>query len=329
MNLQIENYWNILLLLLLPLVGVLFWHYLKWRKTAKETFAEKRFQEQFFPKRDRVKVVTRLYFLAFSFLIMAMLDFISNETTKIETNTKTSNVLFLLDVSNSMNAEDVEPSRLILGKNIIINSLKEINAKVGIVVFAGQARSIMPLTTDISSAEMYVDAIETSMIKVQGTDFLAAMKVAVEKFKNIPKGKRTIVLISDGEDNEENDDKATELAKSEGISVIAVGVGTKDGAPIPDYYLGQLMGYKQDFFGEIVISKRQDNALKNLSESTSGAYIDGNDMEKALPQIVEKISEQASSSMAVTSQNAKRYYQYFLAIALALFFVIYFIKNKD
>ncbi len=109
----------------------------------------------------------------------------------------------MLDVSNSMNAEDIEPSRLTEAKNLMMQTMSKMkNDKVGIVIFAGQAMSIMPLTTDYNSAETYIGAIETNSMKIQGTDFLKGMQAAAEKFKNVSKGSRKVILLSDGEDNE-------------------------------------------------------------------------------------------------------------------------------
>src|SRR5690606_2169675 len=122
--------------------------------------------------------------------------------------------------------------------------------------------SIMPLTTDFTAAEAYIGAVETNIVKIQGTDFLRGLTAVAEKFKNISKGSRKVVLLSDGEDNEGNEKAAIKLAKREGISVITVGIGSEEGAPIPEYVFGQLMGYKTDLNGETVISKRQKNSLE-------------------------------------------------------------------
>ena len=108
-----------------------------------------------------------------------------------------NNVIFLLDVSNSMNAQDVEPNRLDEAKNIMVQTMNKMrNDKVGIVVFAGEASSIMPLTTDFTAAETYIGGIETNVMKIQGTDFLNGMRTVAEKFKNVAKGSRKVVLLS-------------------------------------------------------------------------------------------------------------------------------------
>ena len=241
-----------------------------------------------------------------------------------------NNVIFLLDVSNSMNAQDVEQNRLTQAKNIIINTMfKMKNDKVGIVVFAGESASIMPLTTDFTAAETYIGGVETSVVKIQGTDFLNGMKTTADKFKNVAKGSRKVVLLSDGEDNEGNERAAIKLADKEGIQVVSVGIGTEEGAPIPEYVFGQLMGYKTDLTGQTVISKRQTNALKNIAEETGGAYVDGNSLDGATSQIIDALAKSSSSSETlVKSQNAIHYYQYFLGVSIILFLFIFLLNPK-
>lgn len=330
MDWYLGNYWYLLLLLILPLLAIFLVRYLKWKKRKKELFADSRFHEHLFEKQSGfAKFFPALYLLGTLFLIFSIIDLLSG-SEEIKTNQKLNNVIFMLDVSNSMNAEDIDPSRLTEAKNLIIQTMQRMkNDKVGIVMFAGQATSIMPLTTDYTSAETYVGAIETNSMQIQGTDFLNGMKVAVQKFKNVNKGARKIVLLSDGEDNEGNDEAAIRLAKKEGIMITSVGIGSDEGAPVPEYAFGQLMGYKADMSGQTVISKRQTEALKKMSESTGGAYIDGNNINEAPEQIIDALKKKTgSSSTMVKSQNANHYYQYFLAVSLLLFFLIYLFNPK-
>lgn len=330
MEFYIANYWYLLLLVVVPVVGVAMYSYIKWKKKRRSVFAETRFQEQLFEKNSSFsKFFPLVYLLAFTFLILAMLDFLGGKE-EIKTQQRLNNVIFMLDVSNSMNAEDIAPNRLTEAKNVMINTLSKMKKdRVGVVVFAGQASSIMPLTTDYTAAETYIGGIETSVIKIQGTDFLKGIEVVVQKFKNIPKGARKVVLISDGEDNEGNERAAINLAKKEGISVITVGIGSEEGAPVPDYLYGQLMGYKTDRSGQTVISKRQLNALKDIASSTNGTYVDGNNLDSATDQIINALAKNpGTSSLMIDSQNSVRYYQYFLAVSLLFFLLIYLLNPK-
>jgi Ca-activated chloride channel family protein len=330
MNWSFGNFWYLLLLLTVPLLGFVMLRFLKWRNERKNRFAEHRFQEMLFEKKSGFsKIFPILYLLAIIFLILSIVDFLSGKE-KVKSLQKMNNIVYVLDVSNSMNAEDVQPDRLEEAKNITIQSLEKLkNAKVGLVVFAGNAVSVMPLTTDYSAAETYINAITSNIIQIQGTDFLKAMETAVQKFKNIPKNSRQIILISDGEDNEGNIAEAIKLAEKEGISVISVGVGTEEGAPVPEYLLGQLMGYKTDLEGETIISKKQTKALKSIAASTGGNYIDGNNLDNAVSQIGAALENKATKTGTyIHSFNSIHYYQYFLAVSLLLFCLIYLFNPK-
>jgi len=330
MELYLGNYWYLLLLLLLPVLAFFLMRYLKWKKNKREVFADSRFHDALFEKKSGfIKIFPTLYFLATLFLIFSIIDLLSG-SQEIKTNQKFNNVLFMLDVSNSMNAEDIEPSRLAEAKNLVIQTMQKLkNDKVGMIIFAGQATSIMPLTTDYHSAETYINGVETGSIKIQGTDFLKAMETAADKFKDINKNSRKIVLLSDGEDNEGNDNAAIKLANREGMMVTSVGIGSEEGAPVPEYEFGQLMGYKSDMNGQTVISKRQTEALHKIAESTGGTYIDGNNINEAPDKIIEALNKKASSTESlVTSQNANHYYQYFLAVSIFFFLMIFLFNPK-
>lgn len=330
MNWYLGNNWYLLLLLLLPLLSFFLINFLRWKKRKRELFADPKFHEVLFEKNSGfLKIFPVLYFLAILFLIFSIIDLLSG-SERIETNQKMNNVIFMMDVSNSMNAEDIDPDRLTQAKNLIINTIHELkNDKIGIVVFAGEAVSVMPLTTDYSSVETYISDLQTKDITIQGTDFLQAMESAVAKFKNINKGARKVVLISDGEDNEGNDNAAIRLANKEGITITSVGVGSDEGAPIPIYLYGQLQGYKFDSNGETVISKRQTEALRKMAQSTGGNYIDGNNMNDAPKRIADELNKKAATtSTTVKTQNANHYYQYFLAVSIFLFVIIYLFNPK-
>jgi len=330
MSWSLGNYWYLLLLLLLPLLASFLIRFLKWKNKRKEVFADTKFHDSLFEKKSGfTKFFPALYLLGTLFLIFSIIDLLKG-SEEIKSNQKLNNVIFMLDVSNSMNAEDIDPSRLDEAKNLMINTMKKMKSdRIGIVIFAGEAVSIMPLTTDYGSAETYITAIETNSMKTQGTDFLKGMKAAAEKFVNVSKGSRKVVLLSDGEDNEGNDNAAIRLANKEGISITSVGIGTDEGAPVPEYVYGQLMGYKTDMDGATVISKRQTEALKKMAGSTGGEYIDGNNVNEAPDRIIDALSKKATfSETMVQSQNAIRYYQYFLAVSIFFFFLIYILNPK-
>ncbi len=322
--------WYLLLLLLIPLLGIGMYRFKKWQEEKKRSFADKRFLEVFFTEKKGGVWVPIAFLLALTLIVIALADPIGGRQER-ESSQRLSNVIFVLDVSNSMNAEDTEPSRLVMARNIVLQTMDRYQeGRVGLIAFAGDARSLMPLTTDFSAIGPYVGAMESSTIQVQGTDFLKAVEEAVKKFSSVPKGSRQIVLVSDGEDNEGNDQQALKLAQKEGIRLITVGVGTPEGAPVPEYLYGQLLGYKVDpTTGQSVLSQRQEKALRSLAEGTSGRYIDGNHLEEASRQILTALQEQeGKTTYSVQSEGAEHYFVYFLLPAVVLLLLIYFFNPK-
>lgn len=329
---QIDNYWNILLLGLIPLFVIFIFQFIKWKKNKQNLFADSKFHAQLFEKKYFFsKILPWLYTLAFSFLILSLLNFISHKEEKFEIPQKSSDVVFLIDVSNSMNAEDIAPSRLELTKKILSQSLKKLSdERISIVVFAGEARSIMPLTTDYSSADIFLNNINSQLIQVQGTDFLIAVNEAQNKLKNATSGTKKIILISDGEDNEGNHNATIREAQRNNISITTVGVGTDEGAPIPELLFNYYSDYKRDENGQIIITKRQSSALKDIAKETNGIYIDGNSENDAINKIIKDIkkSNKKTGKNNISNLSTNYYYQWFLSVSILLFFIIYLFNPK-
>ena len=332
MNLEFGNTKYLFLLLILPIILLLNFSFLKRKKRTKNTFAEKRFHDLIFSREENFsKFVPFLLILAVSFLVLAMTDLISTEKEKIQVTQKSGNVIFLVDISNSMNAGDIETSRLEHAKQIVIQSLRNLtDEKVGIVVFAGEAHSIMPLTTDYSTADLYIRNIETLLIQKQGTDFFLAVQEADKKLNKAFSGAKKIILISDGEDNEDNYQKAINLAKENNISISTVGIGTEEGAPIPEYQFNFYSDFKKNEYGETIITKRQTNVLKSLAEQTNGKYIDGNNLAESVREIIKDIksSGKEQTKSHIYTQNTSHYFQWLLGISVFLFFIIYIFNPK-
>lgn len=330
MNVSFAYPWTLVLLLAIPLLGMVMVAFSRWQKEKKEAFTSNRFKENFFKKEGKAfRLLPLLYLVSIGLLVIALADVLGGRA-KTESTQSLSNVIFVLDVSNSMNAEDIDPSRLVMARNLVLQTMEQYKeGRVGLIAFAGDARSLMPLTTDFSAIGPYVGAMESSTIKMQGTDFLKAVEEAVKKFKSVPKGSRQMVLVSDGEDNEGNDKAALQLAKKEGIRILSVGVGTAEGAPVPEYLYGQLLGYKTSALGETVISQRQEDALRSLARGTGGVYIDGNDLNQSTTQLLRALKEDSGkTSFTVETEGREHYFAYFLLPALLLLFLIYFFNPK-
>lgn len=333
MNWEFGNYRYFGLLLVLLMAVYLLWDFLKWRKKKQDFFAESRFQKYIFGENSRFSgVLVLCYVMSFLLLILSFVDIVKNEKTEMSVEKASSDVIFLVDVSNSMNSNDIEPSRLEQAKLILNKTLNQLREeRVGIVVFAGEARTMMPLTTDYSSVDIYLENLSSDLIKRQGTDFLLAMEETEKKLKKGTLGLKKVILISDGEDNEENHDAAVNLAQKNNIAVTSVGIGTEEGGAIPELQFNLYQDYKKDEDGNTVITKRETQALKTISEKTGGVYIDGNSVERAVNEIIKDIkSSQKDGGKAskISILNKEHYYQWFLVGALVLLFLIYFLNPK-
>lgn len=317
-----------LFLIFIGIFGLLFYKE-RWVKAKKSVFCDAQFENRFFETNSSKKYYIALLFLAFSFLFLAFVDVLKGqEITKSVGNTK--NIVFALDVSNSMNAEDVDVSRLEQSKKIILHTLPKLrNDKVSVVLFAGDAISIMPLTKDFSAVENYISTITSGIMQRQGTDFEPMMKVASKNLENVAKDARNLIILSDGEDNESNINNSISIAKTQGINVLTVGVGSDEGSAIPDYNPGQVMDYKRDISGNVVISKRMSHDLVKIANYCDGEYVDGNHLIEASQQIEDYIKNlKSGQDDCIDMQNQKRYYQYFLLPCFLLFFIIYLTNPK-
>jgi len=333
MNWEFGNYRYFGLLLVLLMAAYLLWDFSKWRKKKQDFFAESRFQKHIFGEKSRFSgVLVLCYVMSFLLLILSFVDIVKNEKTEMSVEKASSDVIFLVDVSNSMNSNDVEPSRLEQAKLILNKTLNQLGEEqVGIVVFAGEARTMMPLTTDYSSVDIYLENLSSDLIKRQGTDFLLAMEETEKKLKKGVLGLKKVILISDGEDNEGNHDAAVNLAQKNNIVVTSVGIGTEEGGAIPELQFNLYQDYKKDEDGNTVITKRETQALKTISEKTGGVYIDGNSVERAASEIIKDIkSSQKDGGKAskISILNKEHYYQWFLVGALVLLFLIYFLNPR-
>lgn len=180
-------------------------------------------------------------------------------------------IIVALDVSNSMRATDIKPSRLRRAKHKVADLLRMLKGdRVGVVAFAGTSFLHCPLTLDYQAAEMFLGALDTDLIPLQGTAIGHAIETSIQAFSTMEKKSKAIILITDGEDHEGTVMKAIQLAQKEGVKIFVIGIGQEDGAPVPDPMGG---GFKRNQSGEIVLSKINEPLLEKIAVDTGGAYV--------------------------------------------------------
>ncbi len=283
---------------------------------------------------DRNEKKSLLKFIALNvvlfFLILALAQ--PQMGTKMEkVQRKGIDIMIALDVSKSMLSQDVAPSRLEKSKLLIQTLLKNLDGdRVGLVIFAGNAYLQMPLTVDYSSLLLYLRSITTNSVPTQGTIITDALEKSEAAFKETDKKHKAIIVITDGEDHEENAINMAEELASDGTKVFTVGVGTANGGTIPVYdQNGQITGEKKDENGAVIISKMNANMLQALAKGGNGNYY----VLDNTKQVAEFLSKDIAK-METKTINDKVFtdfveqFQYFLIFALLILMADFFITYR-
>ena len=294
-----------------------------WRNKIQKYFSNNKLLDQISPNRSNFKLNLKLVFELFVilFLIIALAN------PKIGTELKSINregvdIVFAIDVSKSMLAEDVAPNRLTRSKRIIseiINSLS--SDRVGIVAYAAQAIPQVPLTTDFASVKNFLQIIDTDMLSSQGTSIDSALNLSVNFFDQNSDTNRVLILISDGEDHDDIPDSIIKLISENNINLITIGIGQEAGTTIPIKIDGTVDSYKKDINGDVVITKRNSDFLLKIASSSKGEYIDGNSTEDALELVKTKL-DKIDKSEFESSQFVEYKQQFQIFILLSLLFII-------
>lgn len=236
--------------------------------------------------------------------------------TRMETRERQGiEALILLDVSNSMMAEDVKPNRLEKAKMMISNMVEHMkDDKVGLVVYAGQAFTLLPITSDYVSAKMFLETISPAMVSVQGTDIAAAINLAMRSFTNQEGVSRAVFVITDGEDNEGGAMEAAKEAAKKGIRTYMLGIGDPAGAPIPQQGSSN---YILDEEGNVVVSKLNEDMCREIAKAGDGAYIYVDNSSSAQVKLNEQINRLAKTRMESQMYNEyDEQYQGFVLLGL-------------
>ena len=305
---------------------LVFW----WKKRTQKKFVSPILLAKIAPNISDFKSVLKLLFfiIGISFLILALVN--PKMGIKLKTIKREGvDVVFALDVSKSMLAEDIAPNRLEKSKQIISKIIDKLGSdRVGIIIYAGNAYPLLPITTDHAAAKMFLQNASPDLVSSQGTAINDALSLAKTYYNNEEQTNRFLIIISDGEDHQEETKQLAKNIANDGIKVYTVGVGTEKGEPIPIKVNGSLIGYKK-YRGETVLSQRNSSLLKGIAEAADGNYIDGNLTEKPV-KMIEEVITNAQKSEFETKQfsDYKDQYQWFLAIGLLFLTLDVFLLDK-
>ena len=317
-----EDIWFWLLFLVLGMVVLFFWTAL-WKRKTKRLYASAELLKRLSPDQSRFKALLKLVVLAMAVVCFCIALVNPKVGTKLETVTREGvDIVFAIDVSKSMLAEDVAPSRLEKAQQLtaqIINNL--VSDRVGIIAYAGKAVPQLPITTDYAAAKMFLQNMNTDMLSSQGTAIDEAIQLSRTYFNDAEQTNRVLVIISDGEDHNDLNLGVAKAAAKEGIKIFTIGVGSEKGGPIPLKRNGVVMRYKKNQKGETVITKLNPNTLTAIAEEANGLFIQGQNTKQVTEKIAEILNKLEKKEFeAKEFSEFKDQFQWFLG--LGLFFLI-------
>ena len=325
---QIDVFQYIYLLFIIPLLWIIYALLVRWKRKTQNNFARPELLELLSPNRSKFKPTFKIILLSLSIISLVFGLMNPKIGTQLETVKREGvDIVFAMDVSRSMLAEDIAPNRIEKSKRLVSAIINQLASdRVGIIAYAAQAVPQLPITTDYAAAKMFLQALNTDMLSSQGTALDSAIDLAGTFFDDEDQTNRVILLISDGEDHSEEASNAASRAAKLGIKIFTFGVGTESGAPIPLKRNGIIESYKKDSDGEVVITKLNQNILQNIAASTGGIYQDGNNTQKVLDFVSEQLKAMDKKEFeAKKFVSFKDRFQAFLLAALIFLLIDLFL----
>lgn len=308
------------LLLIIPLLVLLFVFARRQKKKALSVFGDLNLVMRLIPEFSGTREILKfiIWSMAWILIVIGMAD--PQTGSKLEKiKRKGVDMVFALDVSNSMMAQDITPNRLERAKQAIIHLLGKLeNDRVGLVIFGGKAYIQMPLTTDYSATRLFLSNINPGMVPVQGTAIGDAIETSASVFGNTKQSK-AIVIITDGENFEDDAIEAAKNAADKGFRVYTIGVGQPEGAPIPIYSGNTQIGYKKDASGITVITRINEPMLQDIAKAGKGIFVRANNSQSGVQEVFDQINklEKAEFNEAIFSDYEDRF-QFFIFAAFIL-----------
>ena len=310
------QYRFLLLLLLVPLIPLLYALVMRRRTRNIRKFGDEELVKELMPSYSKAKGWVRiiLFTLAFALFVIGLARPQIGAKLK-EHQAKGAEIMICLDVSNSMLAEDYSPNRLDRAKLAISKIVDRLQGdRIGLIVFAGSSFVQLPITTDYVSAKMFLSSVNTESVPVQGTAIGDAVLTAAKSFSIQSEKSRAIIVITDGENHEDDPISAAEQVAEMGIKLYTIGVGSVEGQPIPKD--GSLM---KDKDGNIVVTRLDEATLQSMADAGNGAYVHAGNEEFGLNPIIDDIKKMEDEEFnSVVFEEYDEQYMYFFAAALLL-----------
>jgi Ca-activated chloride channel family protein len=318
-------------LALIPVLILIYIWAMKIKQKSLRTFGDINLMKLLIPDLPIYKNIIKftLPALALSLIILGLANLQVGSKLE-EVKREGVDIIIALDVSNSMKAEDIKPNRLESAKREISQLIDKLqNDRIGLVVFAGQAYLQLPLTPDYSAAKLLVSTVETDIVPVQGTAIGAAIRLAMKSFVAGEQKHKVIVIITDGENHEDDAIAEAQSATDEGVIVHTIGMGSPLGTPLPLYQNRVQVGYKKDKDGNIILTKLDELVLQQIAQAGNGKYISAANGRKQLETILDEIAlmEKKEYASKIYTEYEDRF-QYFLGFALFFLIMDFFISER-
>lgn len=319
---------------LIPVLIILFMIFRMKRKKAIQKFGNPEILNALMPNASGSRPVWKFYIsiVAISLIIVAIArPQFGSKLEKI--NREGIELIIALDVSNSMMAEDIQPNRLERAKRAISRLTERLeNDKIGLIVFAGDAYIQVPITTDYTSTKLFLSSINTSIVPRQGTAIGSAIDLASSSFTPDSESSKAIVIITDGENHEDDAVEMAKTAAENDIVVHTIGMGLPQGGPIPVYNANGQKDFRKDKNGEVVVTKLEEQMLQEIAAAGEGTYVRANNTEVGINSIFDEISKMNKTELEsrVYSEYNDQFF-YFILVALILIVVEFTVmerKNK-
>lgn len=301
------------------------------RRRKLKRFGDINLVKELIPYSSRRKRIIKLvlFLVGFSSLILALCN-LQTGSKLTEVKREGADIIVCIDVSNSMLAQDLSPNRLTRAKYALEKMIDQLEGdRLGLVIFAGEAYVQLPITTDYNAAKMFLESIGPGMVPVQGTNLADAINKASESFSNDEGKNRAIILITDGENHDSEAVEAATEAGKKGIMINTIGIGSQNGVPIPVMENGVVKGYRKDREGQTVVTKLNADLLKIIASKANGVFVQASQADLGLSAVLDKIGEldkaQLESKMYTDYEDQ---FQWFLALALLLFFIEFLISER-
>ncbi len=319
------------LLFIVPILVLLFLYNQYWKRKKQREFGDLELVKKLSPEKSVFKPILKLVVLLLA-LVGIILGLVNPKIgTKMETVKREGiDIVFAMDMSKSMLAEDVAPSRLEKSKQIVSQIINQLGSdRIGIVAYAGSAFPVLPITTDYSVAKMFLQSMNTDIVSSQGTSLDEAIKLSATYFDEKSKTSKLLIMISDGEDHSEGAESAAEEANKMGMKIIAIGVGTEKGSTIPLRVNGVVESFKRDNNNEVVITKLNKEGLTTIAKATKGGYVDGNNTKAVLDYVKNALDNIQKTEFESTQMaDFQSQFQWFLGFAFALLFLDVFLLER-